>query len=203
MKNFNRPYFAFSVNEFWRRWHISLSTWFRDYLYIPIGGSKVSKYRLLLNILITFIISGFWHGANWTFIIWGALNGIYLVIEKLVIKKSNRNIINILTTFFLICFSWIFFRANSLNDALYILKTIFYNPGTLYVPTADITSIYYSIIVVLMLLTIEFKQEFFNNIFTLRKNKITILRWLYYCVLIFIILYIGVFDSSQFIYFQF
>ena len=203
MKNFNRPYFSFSVSEFWRRWHISLSSWFRDYLYIPLGGNKVSNNRILINILITFVISGLWHGANWTFIIWGALNGLYIIIEKFLIKKSKKNIINILTTFFLICFSWIFFRANNLNDALYIIKTIFSNIGSLYVPTSDVTSLYYSIIVILILLTVEIKHEFFDTIFTIRKNKIIFVRWFYYCVLIFIILYIGVFDSSQFIYFQF
>ena len=203
MKNFNRPYFSFSVSEFWRRWHISLSSWFRDYLYIPLGGNKVSNNRILINILITFVISGLWHGANWTFIIWGALNGLYIIIEKFLIKKSKKNIINILITFFLICFSWIFFRANNLNDALYIIKTIFSNIGSLYVPTSDVTSLYYSIIVILILLTVEIKHEFFDTIFTIRKNKIIFFRWFYYCALIFIILYIGVFDSSQFIYFQF
>ena len=135
MKNFNHPYFARSISEFWRRWHISLSTWFRDYLYIPLGGNRVTKPRWAFNLFITFLISGLWHGANWTYILWGALHGSYLVLSILteplwkslsaflrVDKLPHLKIaISTLTTFSLVTFAWIFFRAASLRDALYIV----------------------------------------------------------------------------------
>ena len=204
MTNFNRPYFATSVGDFWKRWHISLSTWFRDYLYIPLGGNRVIYPRWLFNIFITFLISGLWHGANWTFVIWGALNGIYLIIEAVLIKSDKKNIVNVFTTFVLICFSWIFFRANNVNEAFYIVKTIISNPGKLYIPSgADVVTPVFAVIAIAILLFAEIKKEYFNKIFTLGENKYTIVRWAFYSSIIFIILYIGVFNSSQFIYFQF
>jgi D-alanyl-lipoteichoic acid acyltransferase DltB (MBOAT superfamily) len=136
MKNFDHPYFARSISEFWRRWHISLSTWFRDYVYIPLGGNRVSRPRWAFNLFLTFLISGLWHGANWTYIIWGALHGLYFVLSALTepfwqhlsaltrldqlprLKAS----LAMLTTFSLVTFAWIFFRAASLRDALYITR---------------------------------------------------------------------------------
>ena len=136
MKNFDHPYFARSISEFWRRWHISLSTWFRDYLYIPMGGNRVSKPRWVFNLFLTFLISGLWHGANWTYIIWGALHGLYFVLSSLTepfwqrlsaLTRLDRlprlkAAIAMLTTFSLVTFAWIFFRAASLSDALYITR---------------------------------------------------------------------------------
>jgi alginate O-acetyltransferase complex protein AlgI len=136
MKNFDHPYFARSIAEFWRRWHISLSTWFRDYLYIPLGGNRVAKPRWAFNLFLTFLVSGLWHGANWTYIIWGALHGSYFVLSTLTepfwkrlsaftrIDRLPRLkiFISTLTTFSLVTFAWIFFRAASLNDALYIVR---------------------------------------------------------------------------------
>jgi D-alanyl-lipoteichoic acid acyltransferase DltB (MBOAT superfamily) len=136
MKNFDHPYFARSISEFWRRWHISLSTWFRDYLYIPLGGNRVPKPRWAFNLFITFLISGLWHGADWTYIIWGALHGSYLVLSVLTepfwryfssLTRLNRlprlkTVFATLTTFSLVTFAWIFFRAASLSDALYIVR---------------------------------------------------------------------------------
>jgi D-alanyl-lipoteichoic acid acyltransferase DltB (MBOAT superfamily) len=136
MKNFNHPYLARSISEFWRRWHISLSTWFRDYVYIPLGGNRVAKPRWAFNLFITFLISGLWHGANWTYILWGALHGSYLVLSILTEPFWNslsallrldrlprlKIAISTLTTFFLVTFAWIFFRAASLGDALYIVR---------------------------------------------------------------------------------
>jgi len=204
MTNFRRPYFARSVGEFWRRWHISLSTWFRDYLYIPLGGNRVSYPRWIFNIMITFVVSGLWHGANWTFVIWGALNGFYQIIESALFKKKERSILGILITFILICFSWIFFRANSTHDAFYIIHSIATNLGKLYIPAGDdVIAPVYSAIAIVLLLFVEMKKEFFNEHFTLGKSKKRLIRWAYYSSIIFIILYIGVFDSSQFIYFQF
>jgi alginate O-acetyltransferase complex protein AlgI len=135
MKNFNHPYFARSISEFWRRWHISLSTWFRDYVYIPLGGNRVPKPRWAFNLFITFLISGLWHGADWTYVIWGALHGSYLVLSILMepfwrqisaLVQLDRlprlkTAISTLTTFALVTFAWIFFRATSFTDALYIV----------------------------------------------------------------------------------
>jgi D-alanyl-lipoteichoic acid acyltransferase DltB (MBOAT superfamily) len=136
MKNFDHPYFARSISEFWRRWHISLSTWFRDYVYIPLGGNRVPKPRWAINLFITFLISGLWHGANWTYVIWGALHGVYLVLSILgepfwkgvsALTRLDRLprlkiVLSTLTTFVLVTFAWIFFRAASLSDALYIVS---------------------------------------------------------------------------------
>ncbi|NHE58593.1 MBOAT family O-acyltransferase [Cyclobacterium plantarum] len=204
MTNFNRPYFATSVGDFWKRWHISLSTWFRDYLYIPLGGNQVIYPRWLINIFITFLVSGFWHGANWTFIIWGSLNGIYLIIEAVLFKSNNKKIINVLLTFILICFSWIFFRANNVNDALYIVKSIIINPGKLYIPSDnDVIAPVFAVMAISILLGTEIKKEYFNKSFSLAENKYPLVRWGFYSCILFLILYMGVFNSSQFIYFQF
>jgi len=144
MKNFQHPYFAKSISEFWRRWHISLSTWFRDYVYIPLGGNRAGIPRMVVNLLITFLISGLWHGANWTFVIWGALHGMYVVLSGLMEPLWNRlrnaafakqfstvlDGVALLTTFVLVCFAWIFFRAWNVSDALYIVTHLFSGWGT-------------------------------------------------------------------------
>lgn len=128
MLNFNTPYFSKSVGEFWRRWHISLSTWFRDYVYLPLGGSKCSRWHWRINILITFVISGLWHGANWTFIIWGALNGLFIIFSSessKISESSSTNYLRIVATFFLVSLTWVFFRSNDLASAVFILKNMF------------------------------------------------------------------------------
>ena len=143
MKNFDRPYYAKSISEFWQRWHISLSTWFRDYLYIPLGGNRVAKWRWQANLFIVFLVSGLWHGANWTFIIWGGLHGFYLVfslwtaelrskISAALHLTHNINLQKIWQTgivFVLVNFAWIFFRANELSDALYIAVNLLHGLG--------------------------------------------------------------------------
>jgi len=204
MTNFNRPYFATSIGDFWKRWHISLSTWFRDYLYIPLGGNRVNYPRWLFNIFVTFLVSGLWHGANWTFVIWGALNGIYLIIEAIFLKNTKKTIVHVFTTFVLICFSWIFFRANNVTEAFYIVQTILSNPGKLFIPGGpDVVVPVYAAIAITILFLTEVKKEYFNHLFTLGENKHAIVRWVFYGSIIFTILYMGVFNSSQFIYFQF
>ena len=139
MKNFDHPYRAETIKEFWARWHISLSGWFRDYLYIPLGGNRCRKWRHLLNIFIVFLVSGLWHGAAWTFVIWGALHGIYQIIGNLTYKKRNLllskvglserslgvRILRRAVTFALVCFAWVFFRANSVGDAFLLIKNLF------------------------------------------------------------------------------
>ena len=215
MTNFRRPILSKSTGEFWKRWHISLSTWFKDYLYFPMGGSKVSVPRWYFNLMIVFLISGLWHGANWTYIIWGGINGFYLVfaiIAKKYTDKFNAFIrINkfprlkvcsqILVTFLLISFSRIFFRARTVDDAITVIKKIFKFNGTVFNDGTAI--ILYSIFAILFLLVIEFKKEFYTGSFTLSKNKNFWVRNFYYSFLVIIIILLGVFDGGQFIYFQF
>ncbi|NLF80287.1 MAG: MBOAT family protein, partial [Clostridia bacterium] len=138
MLNFDRPYFSRSIAEFWKRWHISLSSWFRDYVYIPLGGNRVKRSRWHMNLLITFLLSGLWHGANWTFVIWGGLNGAYLVLSLLSQNLRHKlvhafaldrlprlhRLLQVAITFGLICLAWVFFRANSFADALYMIRAM-------------------------------------------------------------------------------
>src|ERR1700754_4913224 len=136
MKNFNSPYLSRSIPEFWTRWHISLSTWFRDYLYIPLGGNRVKLPRFYFNIFIVFLLSGLWHGANWTFVVWGLIHALYMIIGSLKDRAAKRwkvaipqnkitDIVNIIITFLLVTVPWIFFRASSFAQAMDIIKTIF------------------------------------------------------------------------------
>ncbi len=139
MKNFDHPYRAATIKEFWGRWHISLSTWFRDYLYIPLGGNRCKRWRHLFNILIVFLVSGLWHGAAWTFVIWGALHGVYQIIGNLTYKRRNALLSRIglsersavvlaarrTVTLLLVSFAWIFFRADSLSDAAELIDSLF------------------------------------------------------------------------------
>ncbi|MHA7059209.1 MBOAT family O-acyltransferase [Aquimarina sp. M1] len=205
MTNFKRPYFSASIHEFWNRWHISLSTWFRDYLYIPLGGNRVGKFRWFFNLFITFLISGLWHGAKWTFVIWGAINGVYLIIEILCNGKKRKGVLNVICTFCFISFAWIFFRANSVDDAFYIINKIFTNPGSLYIGSGDdITASLYAVLAIFLLLTIEFRRECLKDIIFINFIKKTETgRMFVYALLIYLILYLGVFGDSQFIYFQF
>ena len=140
MQNFKQPYFSRSIPEFWRRWHISLSSWFKDYLYIPLGGNRLSQPRVYLNLMLVFVISGLWHGANWTFLIWGALHGSYILVTlwttdlrrkaEALLGLTRRPVLlaglQVFITFHLVTFAWIFFRANSLSDALYIMTHLFH-----------------------------------------------------------------------------
>jgi len=214
MTNFNRPYFSRSISEFWKRWHISLSTWFRDYLYISLGGNRVSIPRWYFNLFIVFAISGLWHGANWTFIIWGALNGFYLVFAIVTEKWRKRfnsfvhldrmpkthQIIQVLTTFLLSCIAWVFFRANTTQDAFWIIKSIIAFNGPLFL---DYSQMAYGLIAILLLLLIEYRLEHNHTGPLPFRTKHWIVEQSAYVALIIIILATGVFDGSQFIYFQF
>ncbi|MES1222024.1 MAG: MBOAT family O-acyltransferase, partial [Bacteroidota bacterium] len=126
MTNFNRPYFSVNVRDFWKRWHISLSSWFRDYVYIPLGGNRKGETRKNINILLTFVLSGLWHGAAWGFLLWGFLNGLYVVFYDFISLHSKKikliKPLNILITFFFISFAWIFFRANSVHTAFEVIR---------------------------------------------------------------------------------
>ncbi len=227
MKNFNRPYFSKSISEFWRRWHISLGTWFKDYLYFPLGGSRVTKWKKYRNIVIVFLTSGLWHGASGNFVIWGAIHGIYQLIESelkpvgdfITIKfKINKNsfsyrLFKVITTFILVDFAWIFFRANNFNDAKYIIKSIvqtfniwdLFN-GTVYKLGLDQKEFDFSIKLIILLGVISYLQRKRNLIEKINSENL-IARWGIYLLGIFSILIFGIYgskyDASQFIYFQF
>jgi D-alanyl-lipoteichoic acid acyltransferase DltB (MBOAT superfamily) len=213
--NFRRPYLATSVADFWRRWHISLSTWFKDYVYIPLGGNRCGKYRNYCNLLITFMVSGIWHGANWTFVLWGGLNGLFQIFEKMIDRPKERvlsllklkphprlvTVINILITFALIVMTWIFFRSNTISDAFLIVKKIFCDRGTLF--TNNIDSIIYGVFFIGVLIFSDILQERNKGKHILLENNCPTIRYISYLGVIMVILMFGVFDSSQFIYFQF
>lgn len=204
MENFRRPYFATSVGEFWHRWHISLSTWFKDYVYIPLGGNRVGRLRNYFNLLVTFVISGIWHGANWTFFLWGTLHGILLCIEKaLGIGKQKFTGINKFfhwaVTFVLVCLAWILFRANSLSDAMMVIKGIFTNPG---VPKPEFANFIAIGMAMTILLIKEFADEYQWPV-RVADSKSWIVRHVYLVMMIAYIILFGVLGGDQFIYFQF
>ncbi len=215
MTNFNRPYFSKSIAEFWKRWHISLSTWFKDYLYISLGGNRVGIPRWYLNLFIVFTISGLWHGANWTYILWGALNGLYLVSALVTAPLTQRlhqmlglhrmrrlnNLLQILITFILICITWVFFRANSTADAFLILGRMFTFSGPLFADWS--TVMLYAFAAIAFLLAVEAKKEFYRGSFSFMDHPRAVVRYGTYTLLIMSILLFGVFDGGQFIYFQF
>jgi len=217
MRNFAFPYFSRNMAEFWRRWHISLSTWFRDYLYIPLGGSHGSTAKKIRNTFIIFIISGFWHGANWTFIFWGALNALYFL--PLLLTKNNRNYIEIvakdrsvptvrevaliLFTFSLSSFAWIFFRAESMGHAITYISGIL-SPSLFSIPQLDgMQQAFLTILLIASFVFIEWKgrtgQYALENIGLQWKRPFRYA--MYYAIVIAIINFGG--QQQQFIYFQF
>lgn len=204
MENFHRPYFACTIGEFWHRWHISLSTWFKDYVYIPLGGNRVGKLRNYFNLLITFVVSGIWHGANWTFLCWGTIHGILLCIEKAFgISKQKytgaKKIFHWATTFVLVCFAWILFRANNLSDAVSVVTGIFTNIGT---PKPEYANFIAIGLAMTVLLTKEFADEF-NWKIRVEDSKSWLVRHIYLIIMIAYIILFGVLGGDQFIYFQF
>jgi alginate O-acetyltransferase complex protein AlgI len=217
LPNFNRPYFASSIKDFWRRWHISLSTWLRDYVFLPLAYSfsRVLKKERYLSIrtdriiyfyaiLVTFFLCGLWHGANWTFIAWGCLHGFYLAVENILRVKTRRSLLKIGITYILVLLTWIFFRAASISDAFAIVGKIFTKPGSLFIPQGpDIVAPIYAGMAILLVLVIEFKQEFFPARFSFFNNKRELVRVLSYAAIVALILTLGVFDGGQFIYSQF
>lgn len=228
MENFNSPYMSMNVSEFWRRWHISLSSWFRDYLYIPLGGNRKGKIRKYINIMIVFLVSGLWHGAKWSFVIWGGLNGLFQIIGAELMKLrdflvknlhlnrevASHKIYKIITTFFLVDFTWIFFRANSFKTAIKMIKSIFtdYNPWilldeSLFKLGLDRKQFQFMIISILVLIIADFiKWKGFSVRKWIYKQE-RWFRWIFYIGTILLILIFGVwgpaFDESSFIYFQF
>ena len=223
MNNFRRPYLAESVSEFWTRWHISLSTWFKDYVYITLGGNKVGAYKWGLNIFIVFMLSGLWHGANWTYVIWGIIHAMFLITGKFssplrakiakTIGLTNLPILNrflnIGVTFSLVSFAWIFFRAPDLDNALYMLKNMFTNwhlndlkdtlnlLGFGRLPKTRI------VLFLGILLFEQLYQEYFGSLKALLTNQPMTVRWSIYFIILFSIFLFGAYQEVRFIYFQF
>ncbi|MBA3679566.1 MAG: MBOAT family protein [Bacteroidetes bacterium] len=213
MENFNLPYISQSIKEFWSRWHISLSTWFKDYVYLPLGGSRLGKKKTVLNQVYVFLISGFWHGANWTFIIWGALHGLYNSIGHFIPKKVlNFNFIkndfikkkaNQFIVFNLVLFAWIFFRANSLADAFNYIHNMFSHISINY-GFAEIglkrVSVLVLIFIAVLFLTMDRRiHEFIRK----ESNLFSVKAIVIFSVLVSLIITCGFWGKVQFIYFQF
>lgn len=229
MENFNAPYLANSIKDFWRRWHISLSSWFKDYLYIPLGGNRCSRVKKYRNLLVTFLVSGLWHGANWTFVIWGGLHGLYQIIGDLL--KPAKEAFNkrfevktesfsykfgqIVITYILVSFTWLFFRAESVSGAFEMVKNIFtkINPWvlfdqSLYTLGLDVTEVHILIVALVILILVDCVRFFKGQ--TIEKflnEQCLYFRWgVVFFLLFFIFIYgsygIG-YSAQQFIYFQF
>ena len=204
-ENFRRPYFAVSVTDFWRRWHISLSTWLKDYVYIPLGGSRCSKIRNYWNIFVTFLVSGIWHGANWTFIVWGIWHGVFQIIEKAIGQQKCEygrfgKTIKIFITFLLVNFAWIFFRMPTLSDACSVISRIFCVNEDMAIFSEGTTFI---LLGVSVLVFKDIKDEFFPQRVRFYHNENGIIRWGAYIISIIIIMLAGVFGADQFIYANF
>jgi D-alanyl-lipoteichoic acid acyltransferase DltB (MBOAT superfamily) len=217
MTNFRRPYLATSIREFWQRWHISLSTWFRDYLYIPLGGNRVVKWRWYFNLFITFLISGLWHGAAWTFVIWGALHGLYLIfgifsknLEKRYFPSfadKNKNLVyfyNVIVTFVLVVFAWIFFRANNINDAFEIIGSMFTGSYSniqvnLFEFKVDFLISFVSIGLLLAFEIFDEKLNWSNKLVKLP----TLVKWALLIFVLLSIMILGKWNEVDFLYFQF
>ena len=227
MRNFRSPYLSASVKDFWRRWHISLSSWFRDYVYIPLGGSRRAFPIVCLNVFITFTLSGVWHGANYTFIVWGMLHGFYLVICNLLNRRSTaapqkapsrmhwlKSAVFTLFTFALVCFAWIFFRANSMSDAMYVIRNMFVGIGN---PMDYLRSAYQTTVITagiplqMGLLFFYVLVLFLIDLLDTRKDIILsvsslplVVRWSIYVIFtLFILICMPKNAPAEFIYFQF
>lgn len=218
MKNFDRPYSATSFSEFWKRWHISLSTWFRDYLYIPLGGNRKGWIITYINIFIVFLLSGLWHGASWTFIVWGSMHGLALILESIWQKYSNNSntkkatksfvqVFNMIFVFIIVSIAWVFFRAKNFDTIQLLAKQIYkFNWQQVDLNTFGANmkvELILSFILIFILEIIQFftrKEGIIKSVTQLSSP----IRWSFYLFLVFSILLIGAFHQSQeFIYFQF
>ena len=206
-ENFRRPYFSKSIKEFWKRWHIALSSWFMDYLYFPLGGSRVKYGRYLLNLMIVFLVSGLWHGAAWTFVVWGAIHGIYQIIESLrkkwfgepVYKSLAAKGLKMLFVFLLVNMALIFFRADTIGDAVASISKMFLQPG---IPFIYPMPMLFGMMSVALLLIKDFADEFHPEWKLLAADNKVVATIACTLLSVYVIMF-GVLDSSQFIYFQF
>jgi D-alanyl-lipoteichoic acid acyltransferase DltB (MBOAT superfamily) len=213
INNFNRPYLSTSITEFWKRWHISLTKWLTTYIYIGLGGNRCSKTRQYANIMITFLVSGLWHGANWTFVLWGFVHGILQCIEKMLginpkgkhsewlDKQKYLKPIRVIITFLLVNMAWILFRMPSMEVAGTVFQKIFRMEGTgLFLPNNS--TIGFMILSLTIVIVHDLCEEFFPKV-RLFSHPLRIVRWTSYCIICILIMLCGVFDSGQFIYVQF
>ena len=208
MENFRSPYFSASLREFWSRWHISLSTWFRDYVYIPLGGNRCGKFRHNMNLLLTFTISGLWHGASWTFVVWGMLHGLGQVLENALTPKSKHEphglkwCLRVLWTFVFVVLGWVFFRSQSLSEAAYIFENMFLpvKGGSLGMNHASKAAAGLSILMLSLYDYISLKTDTID--FCSRKSLY--IRWAEYIVIGLMVVFFSPKDiAADFIYFQF
>ncbi len=231
MTNFKQPYYSASVKEFWSRWHISLSTWFRDYVYIPLGGNRVSKSRKNLNLLLTFLASGLWHGANWTFVLWGAVHGCYQIVENTIkdIWRKRRaksisaridavsnsettrgkvcRLAQTLLTFCLVAYAWMFFRANSITDAFYITTHMFTDfswAKAMQETTMGYLSVGKTCAAILFIMVYDFFSLKYDLLRSMDKLKLPI-RWLIYTAVTVLVIVLSLHNGvkQEFIYFKF
>ena len=209
INNFKRPYFATSITDFWKRWHISLTRWLTHQVYIPLGGSRCSKARTYWNIFVTFLVSGIWHGANWTFIFWGVMHGALQIVEKALgwQKYEGHNwavkTVRIIVTFLLVNFAWVFFRMSNIGDAFAVIAKMFINPGLFDIREGFGTAagVSMAFIGLFVMAFKELRDEFFHNRMLWLSRPIV--RWVCYVLLFCMIISIGVLDSTQFIYVSF
>ncbi len=200
MENFKQPYLSRGIQDFWTRWHISLSSWFRDYVYIPLGGNRKGAARRKLNIFIVFLLSGLWHGANWTFVIWGILHGLFVILLTRKVIRENRSVIynccSVAFTFLLVTLLWIFFRAPNLHAAwAYIVRICSLTGGSNYIGINVVEFIFAIMVIVIMLL----RERFVRGFLILNNTSF----YVYTALMVVICYFFGVFAENQFIYFQF
>ena len=227
MQNFNDPYSAVNIKDFWRRWHISLTSWFTDYVYIPLGGSRCKKWRHLLNVMIVFLLSGIWHGAAWTYVLWGVVHGVYQIVGNLTAKSRSKIIAKIgiienspfdiwsrrVITFVLVCLAWMIFRANSFSDLGILLKTLFTGWGgvsikasleALEMSLVTVVTIILSVIVLKQLdVQINTRPNQDNTTLSISPSRSVVYVALCWCVAIAWIILLASNAESAFIYFQF
>ena len=209
INNFKRPYFAVSITDFWKRWHISLTRWLTRHVYIAMGGNRCSQLRQYWNIMVTFLVSGIWHGANWTFIVWGVMHSIFQIIEKALgwQKYEGHNwvvkTIRICATFLLVNFAWIFFRMPTIGDAFAVTRKIFIDPGYFDIREGFGTAacVMMALIGLAVLVFKDVREEFLPA--RMKWLNSTVVRMACYVILFCLIISIGVLDSSQFIYVSF
>lgn len=228
MENFESPYLAGNVKEFWRRWHISLTSWFTDYVYIPLGGNRKGKFRKYLNTLLVFSLSGLWHGADWSYVLWGVINGCYLVMHDAT-EKLRRKLCSVLSVntemfgwqvlkrvlvFCLIDFTWIFFRASNISVALKMIKRILLNSDISYIFSTHFLDVFGSgyrflilCIGIIVLFIVDYAEYKGKDVLKTVLNQQVIIRWMIYFAIIFFIILFGAYgdeyEQTQFIYFQF
>ena len=215
MKNFEQPYLSRNITEFWRRWHISLSSWLKDYLYIPLGGNRLGEFRMYINLMLTMLIGGLWHGANWTFVIWGGLHGVYLGMHKLLLnkkestkirKRSNKVsafvvlIFKIATTYLLVLLTWLFFRASDLSEVVMFFEKVVNWEWSEY--TKRLITIALSFFSLVVFLDISERRAKSHTFILKLKNK-TIRNAILFSLLLITLMYMFQGKPMPFVYFQF